>query len=60
MLREKFANAELNASLTIIEEITPVSDVPVPCQIASLVSVEKITKKMVDGSTVKETLLEHS
>ena len=38
---EEVDNAVLKECLTHVEEIMPVSDKPVPCPIASLVSVEK-------------------
>ena len=42
-------------SLTIVEEITPVSDVPVSCPIASFVSIEKRIEEIVDGGTLEMT-----
>ena len=49
---DEIDNVELKECLTHVEGITPVSDVPVLCPIASFVSVEKRTEDIVDGSTL--------
>ena len=46
-------NCELEETLRIIEEITPISDAPVPCPIVSQMSVEKKTEEMVDGGILE-------
>ena len=50
---DEIDNVELKECLTHVEGITPVSDVPVLCPIASFVSVEKRTEEIVDGSTLR-------
>ena len=52
---DEIDNVELKECLTHVEGITPVSDVPVLCPIASFVSVEKRTEEIVDGSTLGGT-----
>ena len=52
---DEIDNVELKECLTHVEGITPVSDVPVLCPIASFVSVEKRTEDIVDGSTLGGT-----
>ena len=49
---DEIDNVGLKECLTHVEGITPVSDVPVLCPIASFVSVEKRTEEIVDGSTL--------
>ena len=45
---DEIDNVELKECLTHVEGITPVSDMPVLCPIASFVSVEKGTEEIVD------------
>ena len=52
---DEIDNVELRECWTHVEGITPVSDVPVLCPIASFVSVEKRTEEIVDGSTLGGT-----
>ena len=52
IIEDEFDNVELKECLTQVEGITPVSNVPVLCPIASFVSVEKRTEEIVDGSTL--------
>ena len=52
---DEIGNVELKECLTHVEGITPVSDVPVLCPIASFVSFEKRTEEIVDGSTLGGT-----
>ena len=52
---DEIDNVELRECWTHVEGITPVSDVPVLCPIASFVSVEKRTEDIVDGSTLGGT-----